>query len=232
MGSKEGKRERLHYYLNSRVDAANAAAAPIPPSVRYARRMHKGVIVGWLVFVGLGASCGDDPEEEAPAKVLPAGCEAWCAKASTCAGVTREDCERQCAEQFSDEGPCGAEATRVVTCFEEEWDATCEPPPECLEQVKALASCTGLGCEPGNGICGEDAANDLDCRCGGGCGAPWQFQANCQLQGNQVFCDCFLSGPLAPVGPVGTIPTTCSGPAPDDTYCQQSWGCCRAKLLP
>lgn len=195
--------------------------------------MRKGVIIGWLVCVGIVWSCGDDAEEQKPPdKDLPAGCEAWCTKASMCAGVTQEDCEQQCAEQFSDEGSCGAEATAVVTCFEAEWDATCEPPPECLEPVKALASCTGLGCEAENGICGEDPANDLDCRCAGGCGAPWQFQANCQLQGSQVFCDCFLSGPLAAVGPVGSIPTTCSGPAPVDTYCQQTWGCCRAKLLP
>ncbi len=200
----------------------------------YAAVMRKGltIIAAWLLACGV--ACSDDFEEEPPVEEdpLPPGCAAWCEKAVDCAGVTQEGCEAQCAQQFPEEGGCGDLASAVLTCFEAEWDATCEPPPECVEQVKAFASCTGLGCTPDSGICGADGANNLDCRCAGSCGSPWQFQANCQLEGNQVACNCFLSGPIAPEGALGTVQTTCSAPSDGGgDYCQDDWGCCRAKLL-
>lgn len=192
----------------------------------------KGLALGGVWLIGLAAACSDEFEPAEPEPELPTGCAAWCQKASECTGVTQDGCEAQCAAQFPNEGSCGDEAAAVVTCFEANWDATCEQPPACIEQVKAFASCSGLGCTADNGICGEDAANDLACRCGGGCGSPWQFQANCQLEGNNVSCACFLSGEIAPAGAIGTIETTCSGPQDGEgDFCQDRWGCCRAKLL-
>ena len=186
-------------------------------------------MVWWLCALG---ACGDNFETSSPGEALPSGCAAWCERAATCVGVTAEACEQQCADQFPEEGTCGSQAAAVVACFETHWSATCQPPPQCLEEVKAFASCTGLGCPADNGICGEDAANDLDCRCGGGCGLPWQFQANCEEQSGDVACTCFLSGPIAAAGSLGTIESTCTGPRDGGgDYCQDGWGCCRAKLL-